>query len=228
MNQPASRFTGQSAGQSAMQLKRIRYVTQNYRNLQGLKFVLFSLECLIGSSALIGFYNLTFMQSEILLPLFAILGYSVISFWYDYRFGRTGEKALQGLWHSAKRTLIHLLVGAFLFAGMWFVLSLAVTVDFLQPWVSVRGFAIAAMYFLFRYYLAGRRLYHLLAFGVLFTMSLLPLVGIQDAQIRWFTQGYWLFTLGVLLLLTSLIDHFILTRTLKPIPREEVHREHAL
>ena len=224
MNQPASRSTGQSA----MRLKRVRYVTQNYRNLQGLKFVPFSLACLIGSSALMDLYDFTSLQSEILLPLFSILGYSAMSFWYDRRFGQLGEGALGGIWQAIKRVLIHLLVGALFFAGMWFVLSLAVTVDFLQPWISARGLAIAAMYLLLHYYLAGQRLHHLLAFGVLFTISLLPLVGIQAAQIRWFNEGYWLFTLGVLLLLTSLFDHFILTRTLKPPPCEEAQHEHAL
>ena len=59
-------------------------------------------------------------------------------------------------------------------------------------------------------------------------MSLLPLIGVQAAQIEWFNQDYWVFAIGSLLLLTSLIDHSILTRTLKPVSHEEATHEHTL
>ena len=111
-----------------------------------------SLECFVGSFALMSFFDLTFVQSEFLLPLFSILGYSAMSFWYEKRYGRTGERALEGFWHGAKRVAVHVLVGTLLYTAMWFVLSLAVWIDFSQPWVSVRGLATAGVYLLFRWY----------------------------------------------------------------------------
>ena len=211
------------------QLNRVRYVSQNYRNLRGLRLVPLSIVFLISSFTMFDFlHDLTFVQGGILLPLFAILGYSAVDFWYDRRYGRTGERALEGLWHGAKHVCIHLVVGALFAVGSSLILSLVVGIDYAQPWVSARGLSIAGVYLLFRWYWAGRRLHHLFAFGVLFTMSLLPLVGVQAAQMVWFNQGYWVFTTGVLLLLTSLMDHFILTRALKPVPHEEAAHEHTL
>ena len=194
-----------------------------------MRLVPLSLVYLIGSFMMFDFIrDLNSAQGRILLPLFATLGYSALDFWYDRRYGRTGERALEGFWHGAKRVCIHLVVGALFAEGSSLILSLVVGIDYAQPWVGARGLTIAVGYLLFRWYLAGQRLHHLLAFGVLFTMSLLPLVGVQAAQIEWFNRGYWIFTIGVLLLLTSLMDHFILTRTLKPVTQEEATHEHTL
>ena len=195
-------------------LEQVRYVTQFYTALQGLKMVPFGLFITLmafhnaGWEGLGGPGDLTYTT-----PLFflGILLYFLISWYYSRHFGQVQPVKIGRWWWLGLALVV--------------ILILALVLDnLLMPRVHLIGLAIGAMWIING--TASKRPHHWMAGILMLVVALLPLAVGSEPTHRIFGSGGFLFsvTFGLLLTINGLIDHFILVRAFKPVAEETYAR----
>lgn len=186
-------------------LQQIRYVTQNYSNLQGLRLIPLGLWLLI--------VGLVTIEFAIPLLLAAVVLTWLIGIYYKRQFGQV-HSMTSPTWKSY---LLGLLVLAVLIA-------VAVMDWYLELPVSLLGLTMAIGLFLVWIQPAYRpRLHYLVVAILVAAMSLLPPLGIFAGGPAF--HPVWAGSLGILLviLVGGLFDHLLLVRAFKALPEEESH-----
>jgi peptidoglycan/LPS O-acetylase OafA/YrhL len=206
-------------------LKRIRYVTENYRNLQGLTEVPLGLFYLMLGGLMMA-KPTWFPEDGGLFPLLFFLGTGisiylseVIENYYEHRFGHV-EPVPASTRRQWLKELLWLLM---------FIIATAIQ-DNWNPPVNVFQLMIAALMLvsIFRAEWRNRarktrrfRTHHIgaaLLFALLLAaVSLLPLLGIKS----WHFWPLLLIAGGLMILGLALVDHLLLVRMLKPVPEED-------
>jgi len=201
-------------------LKRTQIITANYRALQGLRLLPWSLWLLlivitdtlnaVGPSSTQFFgYQCLFIIPGIAIP-WALS--RLIGNYYTRTFGQV-ERLLRD-------RLVESLFGIVLMAGMY----IAILVDAQQflP-VSLLGLVIAA-FLLIQWWTTGRFLSHALLFAALFVgLALLPLFGLFAGG-DWFDPlSRWLLLMFIIVgCISGVLNHVALVRNLKAVPQVEL------
>ncbi|MGF1473544.1 MAG: hypothetical protein ACFB50_17625 [Rubrobacteraceae bacterium] len=207
----------QSAREEVRDLERVRYVTENYERLQGLRnvplgliaFVTGASMLLPSSSTYFGYVvGEVFFYALILMLIATVLLYFVAGNYYERRFGWVQTFSMKRKQVVAVATAIGVLLGV----G-------SVNLVFQPPihmiWV-VWGLSAAAIYWPER-----RFRMHYVAIGVLVVgASFLPLFGITSVSLAYETGGLLAF-LGVFYLVGGILDHLLLVRTMKHLPEDD-------
>lgn len=193
------------------ELKQIRNVTKNYHALRGLQGVPFGIVSLGFAMFRFGWPPLSepwvgAITLALLVGLLASLAFSmVIGEYYNSMFGRV------------QRTKKDKLDSWIEVLGLSMVLLAGIRIDnSLKLPLSATGFAIASCLFLCWWRVSTFRM-HILAFAVpIALVSLLPLAGLESANQFFLPNngGYYL-AFGLLLTIGGIIDHFVLTTTLR-------------
>ncbi len=190
-------------------LKRVRYITKNYEQLQGLKQVpvgIFLLSVALSNSGLWPLYTMWEPIPTLLVLALTIGSHMLIGVHYSKKFGQV-QPATHSDWDRARGVILVLVfVGAF-----------AVDLSF-EPPVSVVGLVLAA-WICSGWWRAGwLGVHYAFATMLLIVVSLMPLVGIVSAE-RLFDVGLPL-SFGIVTLIIGTADHLILKHFLSPSPEE--------
>jgi len=192
-------------------LERIRSVTSNYNYLKGLLSIPLGLYFLLAAGGIAGWWSLFIPTQEGYpeLVIFVALGglYWGLVQYYKRTFGRVDHSS-----GNQKKVIF-----------FWFIAIAAIVINnlFNLP-VFLLGLAFAGMYFSF--YISLKRRVHNLILGVaIAAVSCLPLVSdIEPADKIWGHMGAaFCLVLGGGMMIIGLLDHWLLVRTLPPVPGEE-------
>jgi hypothetical protein len=189
-------------------LKRIHFVTQNYHNLQGLRWVAWGILCLAVAAEDGGWLpTIVLFLGAIPLSLFLFWWIGV---YYDRHFGQVqGPNNVQA---GLLLTLTYLAT-----ALVSFLIDRTIKPPvYLAPLVFAAGLVIL-------YWQAGRpyRWYYLLIVPLIVMIDLsLPWLNISPAN-PWPRPGVilWLF-IGLSMIIGGFFDHLLLTRTFRAVPEE--------
>lgn len=206
----------QSAREEIRDLERVRYVTENYEQLQGLRNVplglmlLFSGALTLFPSSLSSFgpvVSEAFFYLLFIVLIATVLLYFVIGNYYERKFGWVQTFSLNGKQITAVTTLIIVL----LVVG-------SVNLMFRPPihmiWL-VWGLSVMAVHWRERRFRT-----HYVVIGVLIIcVSFLPLLGITSVSLSYEAGGLMAF-LGILFVVGGTFDHLLLVRTMKYLPEE--------
>jgi len=203
-------------------LALIRYVTQNYNSLQGLRMVPFGLFYLASAAGWLGKQgDCTFSIPALVL---AILLYFGLGAYYRQRFGRVHHAPVNlGPIRLAVESPVWFVVGLGAFLVFWAISALDY---FLRPPVSLLGLSLAAGLAAVWLLPTFRPRVHYLVMAILVTgISLLPLAGFSSGnEILAPVEGTLLYiVLGSIFVVGGLMDHLILVRVLKPLPEDASH-----
>jgi hypothetical protein len=190
-------------------LERIRYITQTYEALKGLKLVPFGLFIVISSFRQMGWTGLgNEGDCTYTLPLFVVILalYIVADQYYTRTFGRVR------VFKNTPLLPVLILLGI-LFASI--VLELA-----LKTSVSLIGLTIAAL--LIYSGVKTRRFYYTVAGAAMLAISLVPLFLPPVVSGKPFsTFGFWwTMLIGVSWIVLGLLDHWKLVHAMKPVQGE--------
>ncbi len=197
----------QPIGTGNLDIRQLRFVTENYPNLQGLRLVPFALLFLAKPLTSVLDSTLAFVIALALaFSLFFAIGE-----YYKRTFGRVQRRSRS----RARDLVLILLFGAGFFAALWID-------EKFQPPFSTIGLLVALLF-------AGihlrsrvkRRHYAVLA--LLFLMlSFLPMIGLLTTG-DLFGKGAPIgeLVLGLTYLLVGILDHLLLVRSLSPLPVEQ-------
>ena len=190
-------------------LERVKYVTKNYRTLQGLRQVpigIFLLAVAISNSGIWPWYTVWKPVSDLCVLALMLVGHALVGVYYKKNFGQ-----VQPVTRSERDTRI----------GIVFVLTLVVAfvldVVFWPP-VSVIGLTLAAGLFGGWWKDGKLKVHYVPAAGVLAVVSLLPLMSTITPE-QLFGVGIPL-SLGVVTIFIGVGDHLVLKRFLPPAPDE--------
>lgn len=191
--------------------ERVRYVTRNFGDLQGLKSVLTGALFL----AMVPMYASGF-QWGLVLMVAVLLGvgplWLVVDRYYELRFGRV--RAASG-GHPRSRTLIRA-------AGMAVYVVAVVGEIQLQPTVSLLAIGMALTTLAFWWTERPFKGYYLVVSALLVGVALLPLIGLLPSERSpQFNSGMVFVITGAFLILRGVMDHRWLVRNMKPLPEEE-------
>ena len=207
----------QSVREEVRDLERVRYVTENYEQLQGLRniplgLILLALGAFMLSSARLPPFSPVasdvFFYGSFALLIVAISLYFVIGNYYERRFGWVHTFSMNRKQVVAAITGITVLL----------VIG-SVNLVFQPPihmiWL-VWGISLTAVYWRER-----RFRIHYVAIGVLVSvLSFTPLLSISRTELSYDAGGLMLF-FGILLVVGGFFDHLLLVRTMKTLPEEE-------
>lgn len=192
---------------SAAELRRLRDVTGNYSQLQGLRLI---------PVGLVFVANALFWRGSMEPRVFALtfaaalLLYAWIGQYYKRAFGRVRRL----MRHHARDGLAVALFVVLVFAGAW------AERRYNLPFSS-SGLAVAGL-FLYLYFSSGSRRRHYLWVAAGFALlSFLPLLGVISSG-DFFGRGTILgnLALGVAYILVGIFDHLYLVKSFKPVPAE--------
>jgi MFS family permease len=186
-------------------LEQIRYVTQNYSNLQGLRLIPLGLWLLI--------VGLVTIEFAIPLLLAAWVLTWLIGVYYNRSFGKVRSLTSP----SWKSYLVGLLALAALIAA-------AVADRYLKLPVNLLGLTMATGLFLTWLQPAYRpRLHYLVVAVLVAAVSLLQLFGIPAANSTFYPVLAGSVGILLVILIGGLFDHLLLVRAFKALPEEESH-----
>jgi hypothetical protein len=198
-------------------LQRVRYITQNYRELQGLKSVPFSLLFLLWGAFDAGWLKVPAWLVDSPLVLLLILGSiglaialtKAIEGYYERRFGRIEPDP-----ERTRRKRRWALISMF----SWFIVI--VLHEAFQLPLSVFLLTTGAFWviYMFLYDWPNRRfmMHHITAMLLFIGISLLLSLGVIEQD----NSTPLLVATGLILLIIDIIDHVLLVRTLKPVPED--------
>jgi len=205
----------------AERLERTKLVTKHYHQLQGLKQVPIGIVCaLFPIIDTIRFPPGPFQSLLATLLIVNVFGLPIVGVWL---IGRYYDQTLGQVKHSSsiKKRLITLLTWA-LFIVLLFVVN---WVEFTWQWSISASLLVVSLVYWIGFWVTGRVLYHyLLAGSLMAVVSLLPLTGLVTASQFYFfgsENGLGLAVFGLMMIMTGLLDHGWLTRSLQSL-REEI------
>lgn len=207
----------QSAKEEIRDLERVRYVTENYEQLQGLRnvplgFVVLALGVFMLSSASLPPFSPVasdvFFYGSFALLAVAFLLYFVIGNYYERRFGWVHTS-------SIKRKQV---VSAI--TGITVLILIGIVNLVFQPPIHMIwlfwGLALTVIYWRER-----RFRMHYIAIGLLVSaLSFMPLLDISRTEPIHDAGGLILF-LGILFVVGGFLDHLLLVRTMKTLPEAD-------
>lgn len=207
-------------------LELIRYATQNYGNLQGLRMIPLGLWYFATAAGWLGQQgDCTYSMPALLL---AIILWFVLGLYYRRRFGRVNYGRLNlGIFKLDVNSPVWLMVGLVVGWILFAILSAFSLFDNrLNLPISTMGLVIATGVAIVWCFPPFRRRMHYLVISILIAgISFLPLVGIlphRDAN--GYPGGPILFiAFGLVFAVGGLLDHLILLQAFKPLPEEENH-----
>ncbi|MCC6189516.1 MAG: hypothetical protein IT318_10795 [Anaerolineales bacterium] len=192
-------------------LQRVRFVTGQFYYLQGLRIVPIGLYLVLLATGWLGRQGDCTLQLPALLLALAL--YFVAGRYYERRFGRVQRQSQRAA--EALLVLVALIV---------FLAANAIDAVGQLP-VSLTGLGMAS--FLFAVYAVHgsryRQHYAILGVGML-VLSLLPLAWKQTGLSL---DRVLLGAFGLAYVVGGVLDHLLLTRTLKPLPDEQTHDQAA-
>jgi len=199
-------------------LKRIRFVAENYAALQGLKFVPIGLLFYFVAFRDSGFSWAPSMlqpgNQTLTLPLFALMIalYWLVGVYYRRSFGRVASV------QSTDRAMLGGVVGVICVFAVYF---LAAWVDaYLEPPVSFVMLAVGAL-LVAQWWVTGRfRSHYLVVTAVVAGIGLLPLFGVLEVTALSGTVGSGIIV-GTALITVGILDHLFLVRSMGTLPAEE-------
>jgi len=201
-----------SASAAPYDLGRVRYVTERFGGMQGLRLVPFGLYLLVlaaGTAGLVPRVRPGALDVSLGLLLMAVAGSWLIGRYYDSRFGRVAPMA-SGRGSAGAGT--GALIGAF-------TLFLSGFVDArLDPPVSVSWLFLGGVTLAYWWGPLRRRRVHYAAFGGVFVLlGLSPLV---TGTLSGPPLDYVTYTviMGLGAIVCGILDHVMLVRTLRPLP----------
>ena len=195
------------------QLARIRYVTENFDLLQGLRGLPVGLLFLMFADGIAGWSGL-FHPGRTALPdltAIALCGglYWWISVFYKRRFGRVER--------SQSRFGFNVLFFVAMFTAIYFDVNTTPPVSLLSLTFSV--------WFIWMYVVWNERIHYLVIGTVMVMLSLTPLlptVGLEDTV--WGGGGAaFLAAMGLGLIVGGLFDHRLLVQALSPAPEQNLN-----
>lgn len=207
----------QSDREQIRDLERIRYVTENYEQLQGLRSVPIGLLAfasgmlVISSVRLLSFgplINDVFYYLTFLAVIGACLLYFVIADYYERRFGWVQRFSIK----RKQIVAVVILIAVLLMVGS---VNLIFQPPILTIWL-VWGVALVAIYWRERCFRP-----HYIVIGILASIfSFLPLLGILRTGFNYEVGGLILF-LGIFYVVGGIFDHLLLVRTMKSLPGDD-------
>ena len=195
-------------------LKRVRFVTENYHNLQGLKMVPLGLWFVAAGAGDAGWWPWFFKTGR---PVSHLLGLGLAWFlsWLIGRYYKYNYGQVQPSPQTQRKGRLVTIVGL-----PALLIALAVDWSMKLP-VSLVALLITA-YFLTAYLCSsGRFRKHYVVIALLFAgLGLMPLLLRVPLSDRIWGPGGVMFTLllGLGLIAGGILDHLLLVRTLKPLP----------
>ena len=211
----------QSAREEIHNLERVRYVTENYEQLQGLKMVPVGILMLTISALTLLRVDLPGMSYKketilfgVLLIIGGMLGIAVASLaaWViGGRYERMYGKARQ--LPSSRRMVVLVVLG-------WIAFWIAPMTDVvLQTPVYPIYLVIGIAGIIFWWPEKRFRVHYLVAAVTFLIVGFLPLTGMLPGN---YTEALWLLFLhfGVSVVVIGLLDHLLLVRTLKAVPED--------
>lgn len=203
-------------------LERVRYVTANYERLQGLKVVPSGVVLLLLSALTLLRFDLPGMAPEEEGALFGVLFFLggifgilvatvlgwIVGGWYERRYGKVRRSP------PGRRAVALLVVGTVAF---WAAYTLDAT---LRPPVYLPCLVIGATGTVFWWPERRFRAHYLLAATAFVVVGLLPLFGVLP---RGFASepDLLLALAGLSAVAVGVLDHLLLTKTMKALPEEE-------
>jgi hypothetical protein len=194
-------------------VQRVRYVTENYRELQGLKSVVVGLFLLF----IVALYDGRLPGSAWVLDSFLVLllplcmfGVVAILFrsiqrYYERTLGHV-ESDPERIRRERQRGLI-----------AYFLVFISYSLDRnWQPPVSIGGLALAACFLVIAWPHRTYKIHYIVTAVLLAGVSLLPLGGISLDSTRTVVSV----AAGLAFIVIGCIDHVLLVRTFKPVPGE--------
>ncbi|MGB3635453.1 MAG: hypothetical protein WA982_15530 [Rubrobacteraceae bacterium] len=207
----------QSVSEEVRGLERVRYVTENYEQLQGLKnapvglMVLFSGALMLFPSSLRSFSSLIggnlYLLYVVLIAM--VLLYFAMGSYYERRFGwvQTFSMERQQIVAAIILIIVLVVVGS---------ANLAFQPPIHMIWLAW-GVALTVVYWRERRFRA-----HYVVIGILVCgVSFLPLLGISQTGSTAYETGGLMAFLGILYVVGGILDHFLLVRTMKSLPEED-------
>jgi hypothetical protein len=192
------------------ELKRVKWMTENYNHLQGLRIAPLGLWFWAFGFGWFG------RQGDCTYSLPAFLGIAflmaLIGRYYDRRFGKVKQE-------------VNLVKGFFLVMAAFAVIWFAAYIDFvLDPAVSLTGLAMA--FLMLVTFVRPRqivRIHYLIMAGLIIVISFLPLTGLSSGgEILQAPGTAFALLIGSILILGGILDHFILVRSFKA-AQEAIH-----
>lgn len=193
-------------------LQRVRYVTKNYRELQGLRLAPLGLFLLLwGTIRWLGAPTwLTDSPVPFLLALIVgLFSNKIMESYYQSRFGYV-EPDPERTRRERRWSMIGPLV-----AFMAIVLDEALQLQEIVVWLLWMTPVLAYM-FIVEWPHRRFTIHRIIAGLFLVGVNALPLLGIT--RLSSYTLG--LITIGLMLVIIGLIDHLLLVRTFKPVPED--------
>ena len=191
---------------------RIRYVTENFDLLQGLRGLPIGVLLLLFADGMIGWSGLfkpghtTFLDLFIVAACFGLAGW--IGVYYKNRFGRVER--------TGSRTAKNVVTFGAALAAIYFDVTASPPVSLLNLTFTV--------FFIWMYVEWKERVHYLVIGVILAVLSLLPLlpsVGLDD-KLWGSGGGVFLATIGLGLIIGGLFDHRLLVQTLPPVVKENL------
>ena len=190
-------------------LHEIRQVTRHFEDFQGLKALPFGLLLLGYTAGAAGWWTvLQPMRAsavDVLIWVMVGAGYVALARYYRHRFGRV--RASDGV----------RLGGVLGFCVFLLLLSGLGTLQLRYEWPLHTGGLVFAGLFLWAYRQAPLRRHHLVLALLIGALTCLPLLGVPMHTTR---TAVWM-TMGLALIIGGILDHWLLVRTLGPLPPEE-------
>ena len=181
---------------------RLRFLTENYTQLQGLRLIPIGL-MFVGLGL---FWNpgVSKLTLSVIVAV-ALAGVVLIGRYYSRRFGRVRRR-----WSSHLRdgVVVGLFLAAF-FGGVWLDRHLVVP-------VSVSSLAVAGLFYYIHGCSGGHRRHYAVLAWCFVVLGLVPLSGLIESS-RIFaggSLGFWI--MGAAYLLIGTLDHLLLVRSLGP------------
>ena len=200
-------------------VERVRYVTRNFEQLQGLRYapyglamVLFGFMSFLWFAPSSGFFDVRLVDDLVFAGLLvvAMVLHHQVSVYYGRRFGHVRRRS----WGEKTRL-------TFVF---WIVIAAVFVLSFFRDWfgqigLSLLAGAAVAAFVLGDLWVERHRLTAYWAFLAVLAVGVcfLPVFGVFEGR----AFPLVAVSLGGILLLGSLLDHLLLVRTLKPMPRED-------
>lgn len=193
-------------------LRRIRYIAENFDELLGLRSVLAGLIMLAALPAIVGTLNLglIFLSVAVFVGLIAL--WPIVESYYERNFGRIRP----ALGKSHRRRTFGMSV-ALLY------ITLALVDILLHPTIILTGLGMAVALIISWWLERPFRVYYLVASVLITGVALLPLVGLlPDERSLQFTSAMVLAVTGLFLVLRGILDHLFLVRSMKSLPEESI------
>ncbi len=204
----------QSAREEIRDLERVRYVTENYEQLQGLRNVPIGLMVLLSgvllTSSIPSFGPVigeAFFYLLFIVLIATVLLYFVIGNYYEHRFGWVQTFSL----NRKQAIAVAILMVVLVVVGS---INLAFQPPIHMIWL-VWGLSVMAVHWRERRF----RMHYVVIGALVVGVSFLPLLGITSVSLPYEAGGLLVF-LGIFYVMGGTFDHLLLVRTMKHLPEE--------